>query len=648
MKKNLLLLGITLTVPAMLCANNISETRRHPIPQVWQLPGDAGRFTRLNAFPADWQAYKRELRQRMWKIFGTAYDRKLPLNCRVINTLEHEDVTLKNIIYQSRPGIYVTATLYIPDGKAPFPAVISLQGHWSEGRLAEKIQYICMTIAKSGYVVLSIDAFGQGERSTVHGDFEYHGKNLGAQFYQIGETLAGAQLVDNMRGVDLLSSLPEVDNKRIGATGGSGGGNQTLYLAAMDDRIKAAVPVCNTGSYESFLDGVNCICETLPDALTFTELGGVLALTAPRALLLCNGLHDVPVFSPHEMLRSYNAAKQIYSKLGVPENIAHRIFNHGHTYNRPTREAMLGWFALHLKGTGVGNDITEPCVSYFDREKLMMFSKGKRPAEVIPIATYVRKKGAELLAGHRKQSAVCRKQKTAELKKVLKLDNNFKLASFCELPEIDRWRRFQLELANGRCLPLVLRDNPGDITVVTHINGKEKIPYAVIDALLAQGRCVAALDLTGNGELGPKEPPEKVMAYHQTARRELWQGRNLSGIWCSEIIAAIETLKQLHPGKKISLYGFKETAVSSLWASIFVPGLSEVTLVDAPVSFLFKKQTPFYSMAYFIPGILKWGDIPLAAALSEAKLNWITPRFQDGSPAEIPEKEINFWRNKLK
>ena len=648
MRKFLLLQLAALAFPFIARSEYISETKRHPIPRVWQLPRDAGRFTRLNAFPADWQSYKRDLRKKMWKIFGTVYDKNLPLDCRVINSVKYENITVKNLIYRSRPGIFVTATLYLPEGKGPFPAVISMQGHWSQGRLAERIQHICMTIAQSGYVVLSVDAFGQGERSTVHGTFEYHGRNLGAQFYQIGETLAGAQLVDNMRGVDLLTTLPKVDAERIGATGGSGGGNQTLYLSAMDDRIKAAVPVCNTGSYESFLDGVNCICETLPDALTVTELGGVLAMIAPRALLLCNGLHDVPVFSPHEMLRSYNAAKQIYSKLGVPEKIAYRIFNHGHTYNRPTREAMLGWFALHLKGRGAGHDIAEPRTSCLSIDQLRMFPIGKRPEEVTPIAVYVRKKGLELLAGHRKAAVIDPELKKRELKKVLKLDDGFRLASFCELPEIDHWRRFQLELANGRCLPMTVRNNSGDAVIIAHFAGKEKIPNEVIDELLKQGKCVAALDLTGNGELGPAEPPEKVMAYHQTARRELWQGRNVSGIWCNEIIAAVRALKQLHPDKKISLYGFREAAVSALWASIFETGIHCVTLRDAPVSFLFKKQTPFYSMAFFIPGILKWGDIPLAAALTSAELEWIEPRFQDGSNADVPQSEIDFCRKRMK
>ncbi len=106
----------------------------------------------------------------------------------------------------------------------------------------------------------------------------------------IGESLMGIQISDNMRGVDLLCSLPYVDPQNIGATGASGGGNQTMWLAAVDERIKAAVPVVSVGTFESYVMRSNCICELLIDGLTFTEEAGVLALA--RAIMPCNHKKD--------------------------------------------------------------------------------------------------------------------------------------------------------------------------------------------------------------------------------------------------------------------------------------------------------------------------------------------------------------------
>src|SRR4029078_8722446 len=122
----------------------------------------------------------------------------------------------------------------------------------------------------------------------------------------INQTLMGLLITDNIRGVDLLCSLPYVDSQNIGATGSSGGGNQTMWLTAMDERVKAAVPVVSAGTFESYIMGSPCICEVLSDGLTFTEEAGVLSLIAPRALKMCNHTKDdLETFNPREMFRSF-------------------------------------------------------------------------------------------------------------------------------------------------------------------------------------------------------------------------------------------------------------------------------------------------------------------------------------------------------
>ena len=163
--------------------------------------------------------------------------------------------------------------------------------------MSDPVQSVGHSLALNGYVCLNIDAFGSGERSTIHGEYEYHGYNLGASLMNIGESLMGFQISDNIRGVDLLCSLPYVDAKHIGATGASGGGNQTLWLTAIDERIKASMPVVSVGTFESYVMNDNCICELLIDGLTFTEESGILALVAPRAIKMCNhNQDDIPPF----------------------------------------------------------------------------------------------------------------------------------------------------------------------------------------------------------------------------------------------------------------------------------------------------------------------------------------------------------------
>src|SRR5665648_112860 len=207
----------------------------------------------------------------------------------------------------------------------------------------------------------------------------------------------GIQISDNMRGVDLLCSLPFVDTQNIGATGASGGGNQTMWFAAIDERVKAAVPVVSVGTFESYIMRSNCICELLIDGLTFTEEAGVLALS--RAIMPCNHQKDSnPTFFPAEMLRSYNNAKEAFEMKGEGDHISYRIFDLTHGYMAEDREAMLGWFDFHLKGIGTGAPKKEIPFDQLPEEKLMVFPKGQRDADVMSTDEYCKSRGKELRA----------------------------------------------------------------------------------------------------------------------------------------------------------------------------------------------------------------------------------------------------------
>jgi hypothetical protein len=246
----------------------------------------------------DWDIQRDEIRDAIIESAGIELvDSGLPFDVQETGTITLDGYSIKNIAFQSLPGVYATANLFIPDGEGPFPAVIVMLGHWEEGKL--QAQPIGHTLAQNGYVGLIMDPWGAGERTTNFGEFEYHGGSLGASLMNIGRTLLGIQVSDNMRGVDYLASLPYVDSNNIGATGASGGGNQTMWLAAIDDRIKAAVPVVSVGTFESYVLGHNCICEVLVDGLTYTEASGVLGLMAPRALKMHNHKRESnPAFFP--------------------------------------------------------------------------------------------------------------------------------------------------------------------------------------------------------------------------------------------------------------------------------------------------------------------------------------------------------------
>ena len=143
------------------------------------------------------QNTNRGLRNEVIKKAGVVIDHELLVDIREKGSVRMKDYTIKKIIYQTRPGIYATANLFIPDGKGPFPAVINVLGHWQKGKIDNTgPQAVGHTLATNGYVCLTVDPWGAGERSTKHGTFEYHGSNLGASLMNIGEPLLGIQISD--------------------------------------------------------------------------------------------------------------------------------------------------------------------------------------------------------------------------------------------------------------------------------------------------------------------------------------------------------------------------------------------------------------------------------------------------------------------
>src|SRR5262249_39364035 len=182
----------------------------------------------------------------------------------------------------------------------------------------------------------------------------------GRRLWAAGYTLLGMQVYDNRRAVDYLVSRPEVDGKKLGITGASGGGNQSMYAGALDERFGAVVPVCSVGTYQAYLKAASCVCEVLPGALKFTEEGDVLGLVAPRALLVINATEDAHQFSIGEAKKSLERTKAIYKLHDKEERVRHDTFESPHDYNKAMREAMCGWMTKWLKGEGEGKPIAEP------------------------------------------------------------------------------------------------------------------------------------------------------------------------------------------------------------------------------------------------------------------------------------------------
>ncbi|HMI05218.1 MAG TPA: acetylxylan esterase [Pedobacter sp.] len=585
----------------------------------------------------EWEKYRIQLRNTIIQKTGLIINHKLPLDMKETGSITMDGYTIKNIAFQTRPNVYATANLYIPEGKGPFPAVITMHGHWPGGRLYESFQAISQTLALNGYVCLNIDAAGAGERTTTHGQDEYHGANLGASLMNIGETLAGVQISDNMRGVDLLTSLPYVDPKKIGATGASGGGNQTMWLAALDERIKAAMPVVSVGTFESYIMRSNCVCELMPDGLTFTEESGVIALVAPRAIKLCNNIVDNPTFLSSEMLRTFNNARPIFKLLNVENNLSNLVSNKTHGYWPETREVLLGWLDLHLKGIGTGEPKKEIPFKILPNEKLLVYPNGSRDPKVETIAAYAKRRGQDLRSAYLDTKSFDVNQKKKALRSILRTNEKSELKKIHTYTSLDGWDRLCLETSDGKLIPL-LHSGPSNHSmgymVICDPQGKNNISASLLDKLKKKGLGIIIVDLSGTGEASSSKEStgNKSMVLHTLSRSELWLGKTILGEWVKELGLVSDFLRSKYKAAKIGIDGSREAGLAGMFLSATEGKIDYLVMREAPLSYAFdnRANVDFFSMGIHLPDFLNWGDVSLAAALSGKQIEIINPVTMSG------------------
>lgn len=595
---------------------------------------------------AQWEAYRPRLKAEIMRSTGAVVNHRLPVDCHITGTELMKGYRIENIFFQTRPDVYATASLYIPDGKGPFPAVIDMHGHWKYGRRSDVFQAVAATLALHGYVCLNIDAWGSGERTTVDGVDEYHGSNLGASLMNIGQTLMGMQITDNIRGVDLLCSLPYVDSSRIGATGASGGGNQTMWLTALDDRINASVPVVNVGTFEAYMLNSNCVCELLPGGMTFTEESGVLGLIAPRALKIFSALQDHnPSFLPSEMFRSYENVRKIFDMLGARENLSYQIFDTPHGYWPEMREAMLGWFDLHLKGKGTGAPVKEIPFRLLPPEKLLTFKIGHRDPRVMTTATFCRAQGKALRDRMLTTISFDKAAKRRQLRVILGLNKDPALKKVDNLGSLDGWMRFVLQNGNNDPLPLlyhVPREGTTGYVVICDPGGKDSISPDLIRAYLDKGLGVVLPDLWGTGEAisaSARATDGSLPRFHTLSRSALWLGKTILGQWVEDLDLVTEFMQKRYGMAAVGIDGSREAGLAGLFFASLGGAVTGVTLRDAPVSYLFDNRAgvDYFSMAIHLPGFLVWGDVSLAAALSGKDVRFLAPVSMSGRPISGPE-----------
>ena len=295
-----------------------------------------------------------KMKEKLLKMIGGLPTEKTPLNPQITGQIPMTGFHIEKLIFQSLPGVYVTALVYVPeDGNKSHPAVLVPSGHSENGKI--HYQALCQHLVQHGYVVLNWDAMGQGERSQFWDPKKNKSRYnltcgehaiLGNLAYLAGTNLARWEIWDGIRAFDYLLTRPDVDPKRINITGTSGGGFQTAHIAALDPRIKVAAPSCYITSLpmraynRTFQDPDSDPEQDLYGMISEgIDHPGLLLMMYPRPVLVAAAVLDFfPIEGAHKTVREVS---DVYSRLGHADRIAMHEGYHGHAYSDENQRAAI-------------------------------------------------------------------------------------------------------------------------------------------------------------------------------------------------------------------------------------------------------------------------------------------------------------------
>jgi dienelactone hydrolase len=470
--------------------------------------------------PDDIAAWQNARRQFFVNALG-GFPERTPLNARVVDRQDRDGYRLEKVIYESQPKHFVTALLYLPTSEPPYPGVIVPCGHSDNGKASEPYQRVSILLAKNGIAALCYDPIDQGERFQL---LDAAGKPqargtvahclTGVGSILLGRNTATYRVWDGMRSLDYLESRPEIDAKRLGCTGNSGGGTLTSYLMALDSRIVCAAPSC-------YLCGFRRLLETIGPQDAEQDIHGQLAfgmdhadyvlMRAPQPTLMCTATHDF--FDIGGAWDAYRQATRFYTRLGVPQNVAIAEADEKHGFTMPLRVATVQWMRRWL--LKIDEPLTEPDFAVLSDDEARCTPDGQ--VMRLPEARSV----YDLNLEQQRKLADARSEFWKQLEPREALGEVRRLTgirALAELPKAEataagvvardgyRIEKHRLQTEPDLWLPALLfvpEKRTGNAYLYLHEAGKQAdaAPGRPIEKLVRDGHVVLALDVRGAGEM---------------------------------------------------------------------------------------------------------------------------------------------------
>ena len=603
--------------------------------------------------PEDVAAYQERMQRFFVEKLG-GFPERTPLNAKTVGREDRDGYRIEKVIFESRPRHYVTAILYLPDARPPYPGVLVPCGHSSNGKARDLYQRAPILLAKNGMAALCYDPIDQGERHQLlddEGKPLFMASTLGHILSGVGATLVGRNTAtyrvwDGMRAIDYLASRDEVDGQKIGCTGISGGGTLTSYLMALDGRISAAAPGCYLTSFRRLLetkgpqDAEQNIHGQIAQGMDHADY---VMMRAPRTTLMMVATNDY--FDITGAWNSFREAKRLYTRIGFSERVDLFETPGGHGFPAPMRVAATRWMRRWL--LGIDDAITEVESPVAADEELWCTPHG----EVMRIdgarSVYDLNAEEETRLAEARRAFWKEAGKEKALEEVRRITGIRRLA---ELPEMKWEKTGSLDRDGYRIDKLVLRpeagiwlpalafvpDVPGgNARLYLHADGKQTdaLPGGPIERLAKSGEVVLAVDLRGIGRTqsqGKHSYDKYLSPEWKEVSIAYLLGKSYLAMRAEDILQSARFLAGYETSgseRAVHLTSVGRVGPPALHALALEPGLfKSATLTNCLTGWSDVVRTPLARNQFVnvVHGALRKYDLPdLIATLPEEKLSMV-------------------------
>ena len=508
----------------------------------------------------------------------------------------------RKLRFEIVPGFWSTATLYEPEspgGKTP--AILYVEGHDHLGKAAEYAQKACINFAKRGIVTLDPEWLGMGELALKQNQHDY-----AAHLDLVGTNALGLFYLAMRRGLDYLAGLPQVDASRLGVTGLSGGGWQTIVLSALDPRVAVTVEVAGFGSLQSNIThpvDTDEVEETPADFLAGEDYTNLVALRAPRpTLLIHNGEDDCCFRAMLVKPYIFDDLKPFFQIFGKGQNLAfYENRDPGtHNYQLDNRLQAYRFFSQHFHLPEVADEIPSGAeLKTFDE-----LSAGL-PAENLTITGLAKKLAEGITRPAIPADSATRETWAASQRPMLKTVIRYKPVAVANAWRMWNTKNKGLETlsyrldfstglsATGVWLKAIAAPGNAPATLILNDKGRKAAGEAVSDRV-NRGEQVLALDVVFNGETVPQSPDptdyELILASMGDRPLDLEVGQLVGAAkWLAQISSQVHL--------RLETAGMRSQVVALVAAALEPKLFSEVSITGGmhSLGFLLDAEIPFRS-----------------------------------------------------